>query len=80
MPQRNLIYTGVDRGRKLVVLTGSAMRSPPRCSPRVGRRQTAFGGRLRSAASLPAGVINGPFHTFVLICIRENAASQPVAR
>jgi UvrD-like helicase C-terminal domain len=52
--QRNLLYTGVTRAKKLVVLVGS--RRAPAVAVRTkgsGRRHTALDYRLRSAGSLP---------------------------
>ena len=34
MLQRNLLYTGITRAKKLVVLAGSAAPSPPPSAPR----------------------------------------------
>jgi exodeoxyribonuclease V alpha subunit len=55
MLQRNLLYTGVTRARKLVVLAGSrrALAVAVRTKGS-GRRHTALDYRLRSARSLPA--------------------------
>jgi len=78
MPQRNLICTGVTRARKLLVLVGSrrALAVAVR-TKETGRRHTALDCRLRSAASLPAGVINGPFRILVLI-LCTGVRGQPV--
>jgi exodeoxyribonuclease V alpha subunit len=55
MLQRNLLYTGVTRAKKLVVLVGSrrALAVAVRTKGS-GRRHTALDYRLRSAGSLPA--------------------------
>ncbi len=55
MLQRNLLYTGVTRARKLVVLAGSrrALAVAVRTKGS-GRRHTALDYRLRSASPLPA--------------------------
>ena len=62
MLQRNLLYTGVTRARKLVVLVGSrrALAIAVRTKGS-GRRHTALDHRLRSAGSLPARAASGPF-------------------
>ena len=54
MLQRNLLYTGVTRAKKLVVLAGSrrALAVAVRTKGS-GRRHTALDYRLRPAGSLP---------------------------
>jgi exodeoxyribonuclease V alpha subunit len=66
MLQRNLLYTGVTRAKKLVVLAGSrrALAVAVRTKGS-GRRHTALDYRLRSAGSLPGRVTTGPFGTFL---------------
>src|SRR5271169_1560511 len=67
MLRRNLLYTGVTRARKLVVLAGSrrALAAAVRTKGS-GRRHTALDHRLRAAGSLPAGATTDPFGTFPL--------------
>jgi len=67
MLQRNLLYTGVTRAKKLVVLVGSrrALAVAVRTKGS-GRRHTALDYRLGAAGSLPAGVTTGPFGTLIL--------------
>jgi exodeoxyribonuclease V alpha subunit len=64
MLQRNLLYTGVTRAKKLVVLAGSrrALAVAVRTKGS-GRRHTALDYRLRPAGLLPVGVTTGPFGT-----------------
>jgi ATP-dependent exoDNAse (exonuclease V) alpha subunit len=68
MLQHNLLYTGVTRAKKLVVLAGSrrALAVAVRTKG-LGRRHTALDHRPRSAGSLPAGVTTNPFGTSPLI-------------
>jgi len=55
MLQRNLLYTGVTRAKKLVVLAGSRQALAVAVRTKgSGRRHTALDYRLRSANSLPA--------------------------
>jgi exodeoxyribonuclease V alpha subunit len=60
MLQRNLLYTGVTRAKKLVVLVGSrrALAVAVRTKGS-GRRHTALDYRLRPAGSLAVGVSTG---------------------
>ena len=80
MLQRNLIYTGVTRAKKLVVLVGSrrALAVAVRTKGS-GRRHTALDYRLRPAGSLPARVTTRPFGTFVLI-LYPGVRGQPPRR
>ena len=68
MLQRNLIYTGVTRAKKLVVLVGSrrALAVAVRTKG-AGRRHTALDFRLRPASTLPARVATPSFGARLVI-------------
>ena len=54
-PASSLLYTGVTRAKRLVVLAGSAAPWPPRYAPGApGRRHTALAHRLQPGAQCMA--------------------------